>query len=66
MSALVPPMSTVIRLRNGVSAATADAATTPEAGPDSIVSIDRCRAVSILSVPPLLLVMYTGAVMPRR
>ena len=66
MSALVPPISTVIRLRSDVCLATADAATTPEAGPDRMVSIGRWRAVSMLSVPPLLLVMYTGAAMPSR
>jgi len=57
MSALVPPMSNVIRFSNGVCPAATDAATTPDAGPDRIVSIGRCRAVSMLSVPPLLLVM---------
>ena len=49
-----------------VCAATVDAATTPDAGPDRMVSIGRRRAVAMLSVPPLLLVMYTGAAMPNR
>ena len=65
MSLLVPPMSRVIRRWCGVPSAARAAATTPDAGPDSTVSIGRARAVRSATVPPLEVVMVIGARSPR-
>ena len=56
-SQLVPPISTVIKSPRPTARAALSAATTPDAGPDSTVSIGRARAVSTLTVPPFDAVM---------
>ena len=57
MSALVPPMSNVIRFRYPAGMQTDAAPMTPEAGPDSIVSAVAWRASRAVVTPPLDFVM---------
>ena len=57
MSALVPPMSKVIRSRYPARTQTDVAPMTPEAGPESIVSAVAWRASRAVVTPPFDFVM---------
>ena len=57
MSVLVPPMSKVMSCSRPAAEPTRVDATTPDAGPESTVSMGRSRAVPTLNDPPLLAVM---------
>ncbi len=61
MSALVPPMSTVIRSSIPHAAATARAPTTPAAGPDSAVSAGALRIACAPATPPFDCISRSGA-----
>lgn len=65
MSAMVPPMSRVTSSRRPASSPTRDAASTPAAGPESIVLTGFRAASRSGSVPPLDWVTVTGALIPR-
>ncbi len=57
MSALVPPMSNVIRSRYPARTQTAVAPMTPDAGPESMVSAVARRASRAVVTPPFDFVM---------
>ena len=61
MSALVPPISTVIRSSIPQAAATARAPTTPAAGPDSAVSAGALRIACAPATPPFDCISSSGA-----
>ncbi len=62
--AVVPPMSKVIASGRSSRAASACAAMTPAAGPDSISCTGRLRATVLVSSPPADCMMSSGAVTP--
>ena len=64
MSALVPPMSNATSASWPEARPSAAAATTPDAGPDRSVSTGRSTARAALMMPPLDLVLNTGALTP--
>ena len=64
MSALVPPISTVMRFSTPAATATARAPTTPAAGPDSAVCAGARRIAAAPATPPFDFISSKGAAMP--